>query len=244
MASNDLLKTGAAAIALAFMAASASAATVNIATDEGDLHVTQNGFDTNTSVDGDEIDGMTVIATYVGGLTETLTWGTISGLLGGVSGSGLDLTFSTGSYNLVTSMSLASLELNAATGNAVFDILSGINDGTRGDTLGTKIGYGYSTTGGDALEGAIGVTYLDGVIREGLARGTDIFTRMVVDYTGLTGGGLLGTTLFRTDLDNLAVAGDIAPVDTPDMSEVPLPAGMPLLLAGLGVLGFVRRKRA
>ena len=35
----------------------ASAATVNIATDEGDLHVTQNGFDTNTSVDGDEYEG-------------------------------------------------------------------------------------------------------------------------------------------------------------------------------------------
>ena len=188
-------------------------ATVTVDTDEGTLHVTQSGFDTNTSADGDEVAGMQVTVVYEDGLTEVLTWQATGGTSGGVTGSGMSLTMSTAAtFTLSASQRVVSLTLEAKYGNAVFDILKGVNDGTRGDTLGSKIGFPYEEMGGDPVVGAVSVTYSDGVIREGLARGTDIFTTMTIDYSGVAGGGILGTVLFRSDMDNIAVPGDLTPV--------------------------------
>ncbi len=188
-------------------------ATVIVDTDEGTLHVTQSGFDTNTSADGDEVAGMRVTVVYEGGLTEVLTWQATGGTSGGVTGSGMTLTMSTAAtFTLTSSMRVVSLTLEGEYGNAVFDTLKGVNDGTRGDTLGSKIGFPYEEMGGDPVSGTVAVTYSDGVIRAGLERGSDIFTTMSIDYSGVAGGGILGTIQFRSDMDNIAVPGDLAPV--------------------------------
>ena len=188
-------------------------ANVIVDTDEGTLHVTQSGFDTNTSVDGDEAAGMRVTVVYEGGLTEVLTWQATGGTTGGVTGSGMSLTMSTAAtFTLTSSLRVVSLKLEAQYGNAVFDTLKGVNNGTRGDTLGTKIGFPYEEMGGDPVTGTVAVSYSDGVIHAGLERGTDIFTTMTIDYSGVDGGGILGTIQFRSDMDNIAVPGDLAPV--------------------------------
>ena len=56
---------------------------------------------------------------------------------------------------------------------------------------------------------------------------------MSVDFSGLWGGGLLGSMAFETDLDTLRVAGDLTPV--------PVPGGLPLLASGALLLGLARR---
>jgi hypothetical protein len=202
--------------------------TINNSFDEGTLYVTEFGFDTNTSVDGDESDGMLVTVTYVNGLTEVLTWETLgTSRLGGVTGTDMTMTSVSGSrFDLTATEAIASIKMEALYGNAVFDTLKGINDGTRGDTLGTRIGFPYEEIGGDPLTGTINVTFSNGVIRQGLERGDDIFTTMLIDYTGLDGGGFIGNTEFRADMDNIAVPGDLVPL---------VPNELPVATADVGV---------
>ena len=199
--------------------------TVNNSTVEGTLHVTEFGFDPNTSVDGDEAVGMLVTAVYADGFEETLTWEALTGITGGVSSSRMTLTSTTDSvFELTTTSLLVSLTLEALPGNAVFDIIKGIKDGTRGDTLGTRIGFPYEEVGGDPLTGAIDVVFSDAVFVQGQAQGEDIFTTMSIDYSGLDGGGLLGYTEFRADMDNILVPGDLAPY-VPNTDPVALDDG-------------------
>ena len=126
-------------------------------------------------------------------------------------------------------------ERRSNAGNTFFDII-----GSKGDdptnTIGTDWGFPFRVEGGDPLTGEIVVTYENGLHVAGQTRASDTFTKMTVDYSGLEGGGLFGTTIFKTDLDELAVPGDL--------SAVPLPAGMPLLLLAFGTLGLVHRRKA
>ena len=55
----------------------------------------------------------------------------------------------------------------------------------------------------------------------------DAWRVMTVDFTGLNGGGVDDEFRFRQDVD----------------SVIPVPAALPLLITGLGMLGFFRRRR-
>ena len=93
---------------------------------------------------------MLVTAAYADGSEETLTWEALGGISGGVSSARLSLISVTDSvFTLTTTDTLVSLKLEALHGEAVFDIIKGIKDGTRGDTLGTRIGFPYEEVGGD-----------------------------------------------------------------------------------------------
>ena len=239
--------TAAAAMAVlaAFGPTATEAATVNISTDEGRLHVSEHGIRTRTNKDGvtsfytavygSHILGMEVMATYTDGTSEKMSFTSMGGRLAGAIGSGMSLTYERRDWIVSTTKNLASLVIDAATGNAVFDILRSPSDGMGDDTYGTSYGFGYRTSGGDALEGAINAEYQNGVIVRGHARGKDTFTTLAMDYTGLKGGGLLGTTFFHSDLDSIHVAGDLTPV--------PLPAGLPLLAGGLFLLAPLRNRK-
>ena len=89
--------------------------TINNSFDEGTLYVTEFGFDTNTSVDGDESDGMLVTVTYVNGLTEVLTWETLgTSRLGGVTGTDMTMTSVSGSrFDLTATEAIASIKMEA-----------------------------------------------------------------------------------------------------------------------------------
>lgn len=107
---------------------------------------------------------------------------------------------------------------NTSLNPAMFTLFSGTSDGTAA-TAGTEIGSTFSFAGGDALT----TTYSN------LAAGSYYF-----EVTG-TAAGLLGSSY---ELDTYANApGNPLPA-------VPEPGNMALLLAGLGLMGFMAKRRA
>lgn len=219
-----------------FVSATADAATISIDTDEGAGVISEYGLRTDTSVDGQDLDGMLVTLTYGDGTSEVLTWRAIDRFAGRVASAAIDIYSLRGRFEMTAVKTLTSMMMEAAPANAVFDMTGTSTPGD--DTAGSLIGYPFEILDGDPGDGEINVTYSNGVTVRGYERGVDTFTTMFADFSGLENGGLLGSFWFRTDLDSIAVAGDLTPV-----SPVPLPAGMPLLLVGLAGLGIMRRRR-
>ncbi len=63
-----------------------------------------------------------------------------------------------------------------------------------------------------------------------------------IDLYTIAGDGALGVR-FAIDADSISVSGPNDPID-PNPTPVPLPAGLPLLVAGLGAFGVIRRRRS
>lgn len=212
------------------------ASTVNINLESGGVqYLSQHGIRDNTATFGRDLTGMIVTASYVDGTTEAVTWGATRGAFGQSVGSGFSLVFGWSEFALSMTKSLASLSLDSRTGNAVFDTSRSTRPGD--DTYGTKGGYPFEISGDYDPDGMIDVTYSQGFIVAGYERAPDTYTRMSIDFRGLEGGGLSSALQFRTDLDSLAVAGDL--------SSVPLPASLLMFASAFGVLGAgAVRKRA
>lgn len=211
------------------------ASTININVDAGwTRYKSQDGIRDDTATRGRDLIGMVVTASYVDGTTEEVVWGSTRGG-GQATGSGFNLFFGWSEFQLSVTKSLASLSLDARTGNAIFDMSRSRLSGE--DTYGTKIGYPFEIAGAYDPAGTIDVTYAHNFFVAGHGRATDAYTLMTIDFTGLDGGGLDNDLQFRTDLDSLEVAGDL--------SSVPLPAALLMLTSAFGLLGAgAARKRA
>ncbi len=232
------LKVGAVSLSMALAGlGAAEAATVNIFTKTGNAQETQFGIRAATGTDGRDLAGALVTASYSDGTSEQLIWEAVpfKASEGGASGTGVDLFMETAAMRITATRLVSSLLFQLASADSIFD-MRGILEGRPGNTPTTKRGSAFQIdSGGDALVGDINVTYSGIVNLAGLPAMGDAFTDMLVDFTGLTGGGFLGNLGFFTDMDTLAVAGDLTPV--------PLPASLPALAIGLGALGFVRTRK-
>lgn len=234
---SKFLKACAAFFTMYLMSISAAqAATVNIVTVADNPQETAHGIRASTSTYGSDLAGALVAATYSDGSSEALTWEALSiGVRGAARGADIDLFMDWAGFEMTTTRLLTSLSFQLAPASSIFDV-SRLNEWEVGNTPTTGIGFPFEIyAGGDLLQGAITATYSGIVNLAGRVADGDAFTNMLIDFSGLSGGGFLGSMSFRTDMDTLAVAGDLTPV--------PLPAGLPLLLAGLGGFGMIYRRR-
>jgi hypothetical protein len=136
------------------------------------------------------------------------------------------------------------------------------------DLVGTvRVDFGYDIINGDGFDFLVFEWFVPENLRASLSLdGESIFGSLVFqpesgfglniyayDLTGLgvAPGASVGRSLFLTatgadilEVAALNVASRTPPIppDLPETAVIPLPAGLPLLLAGLGALGIVKRR--
>lgn len=226
-----------------FLASPVIAATVDISGTQGEYYFMTQGVRPDSATRGTDLDGMRVTATFLDGSVESNIWQRYDPWTnGGIDGIDFDISFGWENFDLSTAKTMTSLLFEADLGNSLFDIGSGnspIAPYPSVDTPGTRVGYPFRIYGTDTQIGTIRVTYTNVVSFVGEDAAGDAYTDMLLDFTGLTDGGLTGTLAFQTDLDTLAAPGDLR------VMPVPVPPALPLLLSCLGLLGFtsVRRKQ-
>jgi len=232
-----------------FAAGAAQAATINAFREANSPHQSAYGMHANTGVEGYHLDGAEVTANFADGTTETLTWmanptlytenagtpGEVSyyGIDGFADGENIDFYMDWIGFEMTTSSLLTSMSINVAPANAVFDTTTNLDtDPNGGSTIGSSFGFPFQLYDEYSdLAGSIDVVYSGIVNLAGSLAVGDLFTTMAVDFSGLESGGVLGGLSFVSDLDSMAVENDLTPV--------PLPASMALLMFGLLVMGFV-----
>lgn len=217
----------------------AQAATIQILTDPGIAMETANGIRTDTSTRGVDLAGMEVTVTYGDNSSEVLTWTAYDPYTnGGASSSDLSISMGYAGFDVVASKLVKTMSFKAAMANSIFDI-STAEEGQTGNTPTTYVGFPLRFNAGEnLLEGVVSATYSNIVNVIGRAADGDAFTDLLVDFSAVQAGGLLGTVNFETDMDTLAVAGDLAP------ATIPVPASLPMLMAGVGGLVLLERRRA
>lgn len=222
----------------------AHAATINIIRDGAEGFETFHGMHENTATYGYDIGGGEVTAEFADGTTQQFNWiadqriwtevdgSTYGSLLSFADGDNIHMELGAFGFEIETTSLLTSLSMNMAPGNAVFDTTFEF-DWDGNSTVGSSYGTAFELYDGyEDLAGVITTTYSGIVSLAGDAPVGDLFTTMTVDFSGLEAGGILGNIDFNSDLDRIAVEGDLAPV--------PLPASLSFLLIGLGSLGASR----
>lgn len=218
---------------------SATASTINLSTDSGQMYVSENGIG-SSAVSGAAMAGMSVDVTYVDGGSDSLTWAATSGSEGEAASSDFSLSAGWTPFYLTTSRMVSSMSLSVLGLDSVFDIYALSVVGAV-DTPNSLRGVSFNVISGDQ-DGNIDVSFANQVLVRDHMIGNDLYTDMTVDFSRLDAGGFFGSMSFVTDLDQYAVSGDLSAY--PEISSVPLPAGFPLLLCGLGLIGLLRRSKS
>lgn len=215
----------------------ADAATINHYVAATNPMETTSGIRDDTATRGVDLDGAIVTARYVDGSSETVTWQALDPWTNGeAAGTDFNVFMGWEGFELSVTSALATLEFFLAPASSLFD-MSHAPEGAAGNTPTSHFGFPLELYGADAgLLGNIDVTYSGIVNLAGMAPAGDLFTTMLVDFTGLTTGGFFGDMNFRTDMDTLRVSGDL-------VSAVPLPPSVALMLVGLAGLGGLGRRR-
>ncbi|AGT09302.1 Hint domain-containing protein [Paracoccus aminophilus] len=177
-------------------------------------HETVHGFRADTVSRGVDLDGAKVTATYADGSTETLTWHAYDQYTnGGASGENIEMSFGFEWHNLTTTKLLASLKIDLQPASSVFDTTTASDTSPEGgSTPGSKEGFPFHVEPAYTnMGGSIAVTYSGIVNIAGSAAVGDVYTTMVIDFSHLPVGGLLGDLEWNSDIDTLEVAGDLVP---------------------------------
>ena len=198
---------------------------VNIVKTNSNPHETESGLRSDTSSRGVDLEGSKITATYADGSTETLIWRAFdSYTFGGVDGADIQMSYGYDLHELTTSKRLMSLEIDLQPASSVFDTnFDHDNDPDGFSTPGSKEGFPFHVA--PEYEGSIGeisVTYSGVVSIAGSPAVGDLYTTMVIDFSSLPEGGLLGDLRWNSDIDTIKVPGDL----------VPLPSSVPCLVRG------------
>ncbi|MCZ4351769.1 hypothetical protein O4H61_04515, partial [Roseovarius aestuarii] len=186
--------------------------TINIVRVNEDPYETVTGLREDTTTRGVDMAGSKITATFSDGSVETLTWQALDPYTnGGVTGDDIVMFFGNGWHELTTTKLLTSLSIDLKPASSVFDTTFA-NDGDflGGSTPGSKNGFPFEfETAYETLAGSVTVTYSEVVNLTGRAADGDLYTTMLIDFSGLTTGGIQGYVEWRTDIDTLEVSNDL-----------------------------------
>lgn len=203
-------------------------ATINISRVDGTAYETVTGIRADTSTRGVDLAGALITATFADGTTEDLIWEAFDPFTFGgwplppepgedPVETDINLLFGFDVHELTTTKLLATLEFDLVPASSVFDTTTAMdNDPNGGSTPGSANGFSFDFTPEyQSLTGNVDVTYSNIVKLVGSPAKGDLYTTMLIDFTGLAGGGVLGQVDWNTDMDTLEVAGDLVPVVPP-----------------------------
>ncbi|OUS37242.1 hypothetical protein A9Q94_06475 [Rhodobacterales bacterium 56_14_T64] len=168
---------------------------------------------TDTSSRGVDLEGAQITATYADGSTETLTWyATDPYTNGAATGEDINMSFGFSWHDLTTTKNLTSLQIDLAPANSVFDTTFPLdNDPLGGSTPSSQNGFPFKVSPEyEDMAGSVEVTYTGIVNLAGSPAVGDLYTTMIIDFSGLPDGGLLGDLMWNSDIDTFE---DSVPVD-------------------------------
>lgn len=180
--------------------------TVEIFQLDEDPHESAFNVRTDTSSRGVDLDGAQITATYADGTTETLTWQALDPYTnGGATGENIDMFFGYSWHELSTTKLLTSLQIDLAPADSVFDTTFAMDDDPLGGSTPTsKNGFPFKVAPKhEDMSGNITATYTGIVNLSGSEAVGDLYTTMIVDFSGLPEGGLLGDLVWNSDIDTL-----------------------------------------
>lgn len=232
-------------VVAASIAPAAKAATYDVVTDLTPTYVSDHGARWwNLATYSTDFIGMLVTVDYADGGSESLTWqrnvdgndffANIFPPAPNAESDDFSMSFVNRGFSLVSNVRrLSSVTLDLAPASAIFDVTSD-REFAPGNTFTTHSGSPFRVTDDSdlAADDHVTASYSGLMQLAGFAPGVDAFTQLVIDFSQAAGGGLLGAFAFAGDTDALAVTGDL--------TAVPLPKGILLMLAGLGAFGAVR----
>ncbi|MEO8079336.1 MAG: PEP-CTERM sorting domain-containing protein [Caldimonas sp.] len=232
--SHRLTKLALAAAAAACVAGgSANASTVNYSTT--DAPVTNLDSLTGYMTSGADMSGLTVMATFSGGLTQSLAWATTGASSGGVTGTGWGLSLNGDSYGGNWNFTfdpqyslgqLTKLVLDGHTGLTVLDRTEP-SPGTPDSASGLDFSFAGGTCGSCVADAIYsGVTSIGGAVAVG-----DLWQILTVNFLDRTGPD--ADWAFHQDTDN----------DGRYVPGVPEPETYALILGGLGLVGWMGKRR-
>lgn len=180
--------------------------TVEIIQLDEEPHESAFNVRTDTSSRGVDLDGAQITATYADGTTETLTWQALDPYTnGGATGENIDMFFGYSWHELSTTKLLTSLQIDLAPADSVFDTTFAMDyDPLGGSTPTSKNGFPFKVAPKhEDMSGNITATYTGIVNLSGSEAVGDLYTTMIVDFSGLPEGGLLGDLVWNSDIDTL-----------------------------------------
>lgn len=189
-------------------------ASINIDRLDENPHESVHGIREDTTSRGVDLEGATITATYADGSTETLTWQAYDPYtFGGATGANIDMSYGSEWHALTTTKLLKSLQFDLQPASSVFDTtFTTDDDPLGGSTPGSKNGFPFELSPEyEDMVGDFDVTYSGIVNLAGSPAEGDLYTTMLVDFSGLPEGGLFGDLSWNSDIDTMKVDGDLVP---------------------------------
>lgn len=180
--------------------------TIDIVRLAEDPHESTYTVRADTSSRGVDLEGAQITATYADGTTETLTWHALDPYTaGGASGENIDMFFGYSWHELSATKLLTSLQIDLAPASSVFDTTFAMDDDPGGGSTPTsKNGFPFKVAPEyEDLSGNITATYTGIVNLSGSEAVGDLYTTMIVDFSNMPDGGLLGDLVWNSDIDTM-----------------------------------------
>lgn len=221
-------------VAAILNSAPAQAATVSVDYNMDLAYKSVHGVRSDTSTYSTDLVGALFRAVYTDGTAEDWNWVRYSEYGAATDHISDDLAFDYRwwGFEMQVQKGLRSFEVNLAPASVIWDA----GEYPEWDLRNTPTTYGGEefriSDGNNALSGAVNATYFNRLRVGDNPIGEDVFTNLLIDFSGLTNGGLFSNITWSFDMDVLAVAGDLTPV--------PLPKGILLLLAAIGTFALMR----